>query len=487
MRWEWVLFVAVLAFFRRFVGGMLSKPVSRERLAAVLRHDTFGRTYRGSLEWALDRLDGWVTPADRAGLPPTDPRHAWTWKLYDRCLLLAVVYPILILFAVWAVSGAEGRIGTIVVLEGEVPAWKRAAAIGGLAIAILLIRIAQTRRKLMWQLVFGAVAFVVGLLIIGAVGVVVENEVAFVLGFAFLPAVLGTVVFTVVVTFAGEAALASVGAFAFAVAVASTSEVALIVPVAVAVAVAFVFLVNRGRPVFAYTLLTGVMAGQIVATVVWSGGYDNESGGYDNEVASAKVFLAVLPLTNALFDFASIGLTRWALRHGLQDPGKGALKWAAIDLAAAALLFLVLKLAVLLAVIGLNAAAGGGPQAGLVDLPAFLADLRANPQDYWWLYLGFLTTLLPTVLHGVVAVISLGPALSRKVTGRWARLVAATEADWLAKQEVYWGVSLWLALSFAAPIILLWWIYQGLRAAHLPVGKGLLWLAEGVARTFGAL
>ncbi|MGO9742823.1 MAG: hypothetical protein ACLPN5_15200, partial [Roseiarcus sp.] len=76
----------------------------------------FNALYARYLTRALDALDRFFgdTPLDalaklaRGAEAPPRAAQCWSAKAYDRCLLLALRYPLLTLFAVWAVSGHAG-------------------------------------------------------------------------------------------------------------------------------------------------------------------------------------------------------------------------------------------------------------------------------------------------------------------------------------------------------------------------------------------
>ncbi|MEM7239287.1 MAG: hypothetical protein AAF501_15890, partial [Pseudomonadota bacterium] len=107
----------------------------------------------------------------------------------------------------------------------------------------------------------------------------------------------------------------------------------------------------------------------------------------------------------------------------------------------------------------------------LIDLRAFLGELRAEPSRYWWAYVMLFSTMLPTALHLCVAsfgsTLKILPslrnhiayglkegALGDKVRGRWA-------VQWLC---------LSMTLTVMVPIMLvgLLWTNRG------AIGLGLL-------------
>ncbi|MEM9139496.1 MAG: hypothetical protein AAGB15_06660, partial [Pseudomonadota bacterium] len=108
------------------------KPVSRRKWIVLLRNHHWLRAYRRELgvilDWIDRRLSAEVDGKERPegwGWKPDQARTAWSAGLMQFSLLLALGYPILILFGQWALTGAEGRIGTLVVLPADVPWWQR--------------------------------------------------------------------------------------------------------------------------------------------------------------------------------------------------------------------------------------------------------------------------------------------------------------------------------------------------------------------------
>lgn len=195
------------------------------------------------------------------------------------------------------------------------------------------------------------------------------------------------------------------------------------------------------------------------------------------DVNSIILFLAVLPLLNAFADFASTGLTRWRLRKGLAGR---MWKEMLIDLAGAAVAFFLLGAISILAIDHQRWADG----STLFDLPEFFTDLRANLGHYWWLYFTLFSTLIPTVLHGVVAIfgslIHLWPRLRRSIV---EGLDAGGRGDVVAGRWAAQALCLSMTASVVAPIFIL------VEAArfHGIIGGWVLDLFEGFARLVGAI
>jgi len=82
---------------------------------------------------AVDRFFGDAGKADQTLFPRAfglkTPAPLWTAPAFDRCLLLAFIYPITTVFIVWAVSGHLGP-GEVALGLHEMPGWQRALAAG---------------------------------------------------------------------------------------------------------------------------------------------------------------------------------------------------------------------------------------------------------------------------------------------------------------------------------------------------------------------
>jgi hypothetical protein len=88
---------------------------------------------------AVDRFFGDAGMADRTLFPHAfglkAPAPLWTAPAYDRCMLLALIYPIAAVFIIWAISGhvgpAEAGLGL-----SELPPWRRAFAVAAVGLEI---------------------------------------------------------------------------------------------------------------------------------------------------------------------------------------------------------------------------------------------------------------------------------------------------------------------------------------------------------------
>jgi hypothetical protein len=89
---------------------------------------------------AVDRFFGDVGKADGTLFPRAfglrTPAPLWTAPAFDRCLLLALIYPIATIFIIWAISGHVGPAEAALRLKDGLSAWQRgfAAATIGLSL-----------------------------------------------------------------------------------------------------------------------------------------------------------------------------------------------------------------------------------------------------------------------------------------------------------------------------------------------------------------
>jgi len=188
-------------------------------------------------------------------------------------------------------------------------------------------------------------------------------------------------------------------------------------------------------------------------------------------------FLGFLPLLNAVYDFASLGLTRFCLRRGLGLGFLMSLRWSIVDAVAALALFAGLVLSAILLVHCVE----DGNGAPLVSLNEIFNGIALAPESYWWLYLTFFSTLIPTLLHLGVAsfsFIALAPApLQREIAG-W---VGKMHTDGFANLGARTLLPLIATLSIALPFLALYTLGLWIADYHDDVGRFFFRLALGFA------
>ncbi|MEM8624265.1 MAG: hypothetical protein AAGG47_12175 [Pseudomonadota bacterium] len=491
--WQVEFLVILFPVLGAVVWACLKLPRSRERVAAWLRHDAYGRNYRYLLERALDTTDHWVVPPEREDAPLTAARRAWTWKLYDRCLLFASCYPFALFLFGWMIAGVEAGIDDRRIFPEGASILHRVAAVLLLALSFFSTifseyishrfgsRIARGVSALKILALF-AVVFLVGkeegtpsYLVVTTFGIAAASAIAVSVSRQSVSAIgLATLLVLTVSGLAGQIAAFFLNS--------AESFVVFSSAAAIIGADLSVFFVKRSERALSGTLLVSLMvfclASQYIALALL---------GSDHAFSKNVIFFfVVLPVLSATFDFFALGCVRYLLRHSVRTLGWA---WgiALSGLVAAAVRVIGLKVTAVVVVVGLNAAAGAGPAAGLVDLPLLLEDIEADPQVYWWLYLGFLTTLLPTFAHFFVMLWSVGGGVPRR-TGAWLAGRApyfsedAIEAFWL-----WFGVTSYATATIALPVFAGWYAWQGIVWTYPQLGGALLDLARWLLATATAL
>jgi len=137
------------------------------------------------------------------------------------------------------------------------------------------------------------------------------------------------------------------------------------------------------------------------------------------------LFLGLLTLINAPFDWAALGLTRALLRRGLELGKWFPYALAAVDAIAAAAVIALLTITCVLGVQAFDdlAAHAGGLHARILPLDQLFNGIAANPTapEYWWAYAMLLSTMIPSLLNLMIG----GASLLRGVPWITAALLRA--------------------------------------------------------------
>jgi hypothetical protein len=121
------------------LGADRRRPVERQaydaRRNTLARGNMATRLHAERLTRFLDQIDrffGDAGMADRTLFPHAfglrKPTPLWTAPAFNRCLVLAFVYPIGSIFLIWAVSGHVGRAEAALGLPPVLVGWQRATA-----------------------------------------------------------------------------------------------------------------------------------------------------------------------------------------------------------------------------------------------------------------------------------------------------------------------------------------------------------------------
>ncbi|MEM6387450.1 MAG: hypothetical protein AAF718_14565 [Pseudomonadota bacterium] len=476
--WVWTVSFTWFALSFMAALGQADAP-SRRFITGTLKHSRFMQVYDARVpRWHGPIWERFCDPVPKdAGFRETF-WGALTWRLYDRALLIAVVYPIILLVGWWIVTG-EARLGGEPILGFAPFWWERAATLFALALMISARpaeKMAAASRKVFLQKVSGWLPIVLFLVAFaGVFAVAVAGEGAF--------AGEGVFAVAVAVAFAGAGAFAGVfavafageGVFAVAVAVAVAVAGAVAVAVAFAVAVAVEDLDSRGFRRTARLIVTTAIPSMAAVLLVLLDWQDVPS-----EVRTIFLFLGVLPLINALFDVISYAATLTCMRLGLS---RQPLLYGALDLAVALVLFLALGATLTLVIAGMNRLAG----IDFIDFGALFAGLRESPHDYWWLYAMVFSTILPTLIHALIALLGaqgLVPQILRRPVANLMQ--SAPTADWRAALAPLAVGAIWtLPLAAIGAVFVAGWHLLGDALAR--IGSFYLTTLLDLAIWIGAL
>lgn len=415
-------------------------PYERYRYAALRENlaaggwaaPAYARRLRAALA-VVDRFFGDADKADRTLFPRIfglrDRAPLWTAAAFDRCLLLALLYPIATVFLVWAISGHIGTAEQALLLKPNVPGWQRIAIFGfGVSGAFCLWQANRVsgRRTLIWY----SVALTVAIASAGvganasdsaldgasAVGGAFAFAVTFTIAFVAAFAVAGAVAGADAVAGAIAGAVSGAGGFAVAFPIAGAFDVAVACAITCAVVLGLVvtFAVghlnatssNRGwQGTFQTILVVGLTAVCLIAAATLGTTDDWHISG------PLLLFLGLLTLLNAPFDWASLGLTRALLRRGLELGDWWPYPLAFLDALAAAVIIALLTIVCVLGVQTFDTLAqfSGGKDAVLLPLGDLFAGIKADPTapEYWWVYLLLLSTMIPSLVNLMIGGASL--------------------------------------------------------------------------------
>jgi hypothetical protein len=360
--------------------------------------ESAGQFYERAIGGMLDRIDRFY--GDNATQQPELSRwlrldkdaRLWTAASYDRSLLIAFLYPLLICFLLWAATGQVGVAETALGLRADAPAWQRALlALTLIAGFFTLWRAGKFDDKPLLKLT------IMALTLFGIMASVRAFAGAVVSAFAFAVAGVVSGAFTVAgavagaVAFAGAFAGAGLFAFAFAFAVAA----------------AVLFLLNFARQGGQWSwfllALTLILLAICFTAPLWL------ISDRWSDAAPLLLFFGLFTLINAPFDWLTLGVTRALIRAGLV-PGRtimhipGALIFGIVDLVLALVFLLALAIAIVFAVqlFGALEIIGGAPRQTLAVEPVLAA--LADPQrrfdwPYMWIYFMVFSTMVPSLIN----------------------------------------------------------------------------------------
>ncbi|MFZ1963186.1 MAG: hypothetical protein WAU78_06930 [Roseiarcus sp.] len=488
-----IFFAASIVVFawqaQRYYGilsGAADPRGSRERGAyESLRQDlaeggTPAKVYAQWLTWGLGKVDAFFGDAGRNdrswfarkfGMETPGPR--WTAAAFDRCLLLALIYPFLTIYAVWIWSGRVGVAEQALFLPassgGYSGLWRALLGLAWVVEAYAFLRSVRAERPAA-ALLWGAFAFA------GVVAFAFAGAFAGAVAFAGVLAFAGVVAFAGAFAFAGVFAVAAAVAFAFAVAGAFAVVVAGVVPGVVAGAIAGAFAFVAAVSILSRwsirTRRQGLFLSLFIATlslVIFGADYFLSTSRTWSRVGVVLKMFGLLTLVNAPFDWIAVGLTRALLRRGLAPGGRGPYFYALIDVIVAVPLIVLLALVTVVAVQTFDdiAVLRAGTDALILPLGPLFEGLENRPGDteFWWVWFMLFSTLIPSLINlviGAAAFLRGLPSLHAWILNRMPegkavrdndRLpVACALAGQLAGGLLISGVLLYLLAAYVVPI-----------------------------------
>lgn len=320
---------------------------------------------------------------------------------YQRALIIALGYPILVMLLVWIIYG-ESLLGGINVLPtlDILPRLERASVwVGSILFCLAAFKYHQVwaskiALRFQWQ---SNKQPLIGWLILFLANTCV-------LAFAGLAAFALTNAIVVVSAISGAGAVSAVGAF-FALAAASI-PVSAVVSAVVAMGVAYAFRAAKNKN---STWWSGFVLMIYAALLLLSVHMPRLSENYNQYTtsASSKLFLTVLfltclPIINAFFDWLSVSFTRWLFcKYSQNNTQTLPWWWIAADLLVTVLLCLALYHSVILLLFQMEAHGWYMVNARLT-LQAF-NDQPLGGQSSWLTWLA-ITNFIPLGLHYLMIV-----------------------------------------------------------------------------------
>ncbi len=522
-----LLFSSMVLFVLGFDG-----QGARKR-ARWIERGAWRNTYVTLVTGFLDRVDGALLPNSRAATTAkTSFTRNWSVELFEMALAVAVLYPIFLLMGQWVITGSDQTLG----LFGGWPkddVLLRRVTISGCFVGSVVVAFAASKQPRKGARIgLGCLAIAVNFaayilcwISYGGVevgpGAVNMATIAFILGIAF------KLFDNIAVPAAAAATAGTVLGFAFLPLVEisellvgrmgagyqdmQVKAVHTVLNHSLNVALFFCLLWLFSQIVRRDLIRKNAMMGAALYTAVSVG-----TAGLMFFAATQRfwaeyyLFLGLIPILNAFFDFLSIGLTRYTLRLGLQRFGFRTLIFACLDIAIAVCLFATLVVTNFLLFEFLNSVTGsiiipvhgheemcraGGEFLAAAQLinahgtaaaetgecvRPLLSQLIQDPLKHAWLIAVFASTLLPTALHLGFAVFAFAPALlGRSISSKVSRLIREAEDDLLARAGASIALGAWLSCSLVVIAVVL---NQVLSMLYLSSGA-LNWLNEFLSQS----
>lgn len=464
------------------------------------------RFYRKGLVAVLNGFDQGLCPPEyldqnRSGFKPENSAsRAWNWRSYDRMLLLAAAYPILLPLLIWIISDTPSRLSNLQVLDPAAYWWQRplaAAALVGLVFHNVLARriydwfLGSALRGLYCLILarpapagFGFDIFRMGLILAFASTGMVTAAGAMMVTIGFAAAAIVTMAGSIFFAGGATAATATAVAVWFAGATSIGLLSLVLLPVAViTLYIPFIYSIQRIRPSLVYPIYTLFLLSVLCSMPIILPEFPLWKG-------TILLFFGFFPLCNAVWDFLSLGLTRWCLRQSLIEAPVGWLPasfraglFNLLDITGALLCLGGLIFTLQACVTALNVLA---PErvVSMTDLLLHLQG-RGDAPDMTWLYLMVFSTLLPTLAHIMLFLLSLLMRFPPGFVRLWVgRILRSDQAEATQVNIACAALACWATLLATVPV-LLWLLLPHGPDLHGHMTAGAVWLVEQNARLLG--
>ncbi|MGB7316786.1 MAG: hypothetical protein WBC85_02365, partial [Planktotalea sp.] len=147
-------YVALVCFAVGVVSAIVAISINDTTVLRKIGESLKGPSYRLLYDILLD----WLLPKARALFGVAEPdsenaalpallKQSFTYRLLDRAMLFAVIYPLLLLLAYWGLTGRAGTLGAVEVIPAlpEGQAWKGPVTLCGIAIVGLVALYGERR------------------------------------------------------------------------------------------------------------------------------------------------------------------------------------------------------------------------------------------------------------------------------------------------------------------------------------------------------
>ena len=372
----WALLLSTVFFFSLGFSG----SGARKR-AEWIEKGTWKESYVVVVSSFLDKIDSLLLPRNKAdSVSVTSFSRNWSVQLYEKNLALAILYPIFFLMAQWLVTGSEQSLGFFKAWPEDAILARRVFICSCFVGSIALAYYARQRARSYIRIALGCLALAINFVGYGACwnayggvevgpGAVNMATVAFIFGIAFR--LFDNIAVPVAAASSAGAALS----FAFLPLVATAEVLTGRIGGGYAddTVRAVHTIMNHSLNLLLFFCLLKLFScfasrDVIERNPVYGGlVYGAVSVGTAGLMFFAStqkfwaeyyLFLGLLPVLNAFFDFLSVGLTRYTLRLGLSRFGIRTLVFSILDVCVALSLFVLLVFSGLLVLELLNLAAG---------------------------------------------------------------------------------------------------------------------------------